>query len=169
MSQPDIMKVTEHEVQNRPDALNGDVEVTRITEVKTGPGPLPPKSTSQGERIRITEVESGPLQHNTVPAPSVLPLVTPVASSSISDPAAQIPDHQPTIIPSGPLTIPSGAPTASVHFAPEHVKETVTEASRPVLALLWDSTGLKVVLYQSAGDSWTWNDWQYREGNHSGI
>lgn len=108
MTGNDRTKTTEYEVVHEPTGkYPGDKETIKITEVQQGPGPLPPKSTDSGENIRITEIHSGPA----VPAP---PSMAPMGTN-------------PTIIPSGPLTVPTGTP--SVHFAPEHVKETVTEAS----------------------------------------
>lgn len=86
------------------------------------PGPLmPPKGDSPNdvESIRITEVLRGP-----APPPSVQAHDVPLPASVASPVPVSIVEHQPTIIPSEPL-----APPPSVRFAPEHVKETVTEVS----------------------------------------
>jgi len=88
----------------------GDVEIIKVTEVEQGPGPLPPKSSAPQETIRITESQSGPIR----------------ADEMAASPA--IMEYHPTVIPTESLKIPSSGPT--VHFAPEHVKETVTEASK---------------------------------------
>jgi len=100
-------KTTEVEVSH---GQPGDVETIKITEVEKGPGPLPPKSSAPQETIRITESQSGPIG---VPEMNPSPLST---------------GYQPTIIPTEPLKVSSSG--LSVHFAPEHVKETVTEASK---------------------------------------
>jgi len=97
------MKVTDYEITHQPDQAGGEKETIKITEVQQGPGPLPPKS-SDDERIRITEVHSVPAPASTSPVEVI-----------------------PTIIPTEPLSAPITTP--SVRFAPEHVKETVTEAS----------------------------------------
>jgi hypothetical protein len=106
MAGDDRGKVTEVEITHQPsDVQPGDKETIKITEVQQGPGPLPPKS-NHDENIRITEIHTGPAPPSAVPVAESLP----------------------TIVPSQPLSVPVAAP--SVHFAPEHVKETVTEASR---------------------------------------
>jgi hypothetical protein len=100
-------RTTEVEVSH---AQPGDVETVKITEVEKGPGPLPPKSSAPQETIRITESQSGPIAAaEMIPSPAII-------------------EHQPTIISTEPLKVSSSGP--SVHFAPEHVKETVTEASK---------------------------------------
>lgn len=139
MASEEKIKVTEIE----SGSPSHPTEKIKVTEIATAPGPitsmpptvLPPPVPSSSEKIKVTEMASAPAS---APAPpgtisivnEIQPTAAPLAPTVLSGTAVPGTTIQPGDgLPPMSINPPSLAAGPSVRFAPEHIKETVTEVS----------------------------------------